>query len=393
MRRLVGLVAALAFTFAFAAAAEAQIKNRWRIEWKNSKPKTYSHYDKFGNLTNYWYFTYELTNPTDDRVPILVDIMMYIESSKELQHDVKRVDVETVRRTFEKERPDERPYESERYGRYYSNVIYPEVEYKIIEEDLKLGNRLRDVSDPTDKDLINGVLMGTEGVKEESIRSFKEKHRYLNPREMRQKAFLQPKETVHGIAIFKSVDPRANVVEIHVSGLVDIFKITQVTEDDLLLEYENRVLIITYEFRGDPFEREKDVLLISRPARWAVKRIGPIASKDTIENLVKAMVETIKKEQEWADAGLKPEDIERERGKHGITRQDVNVVARTFRLAVDKDFGYDFEKSVLENKQAIWRMHEWWTTYKGKLIFDYAKNKFVVDESELPGKKNVDKEK
>lgn len=392
MRRLVGPAAALAF-LALAAAAEAQIKNRWRIEWKNSKPKTYAHYDRLGRLTNYWYFTYELTNPTEDRVPILVDIMLYIESGKDLQHDVKRVDVETVKRTFERERPDERPYEAERFGRYYSNIIYPEVEYKIIEEDLKLANRLPNVSDPTDKELINHILMGTEGVKEESIRSFKEKNRYLNPREMRQKAFLQPKETVHGLAIFKSVDPRANVIEIHVSGLVDIFKITQITEDDLLLEYENRVLIMTYEFRGDPFEREKDVLLLSRPARWSVKRIGPIASKETLETLVRAMVETLKKELEWAEAGLAPQQIDEARRKHGITPQDVNVAARTFRLAVDKDFGYDFDRSVLENKQAIWRIHEWWTIYKGKLTFDPAKNKFVVDESELPGRKVVDKEK
>ena len=74
---------------------------------------------------------------------------------------------------------------------------------------------------------------------------------YLNPREIRDARFIQPGQRIHGIAIFKNVDPRAHVYELHVSGLVDIVKITAVTEDEWKMEYEPQTLKIRYERQGE----------------------------------------------------------------------------------------------------------------------------------------------
>ena len=60
-------------------------------------------------------------------------------------------------------------------------------------------------------------------------------------------------------------------------------------------------------------------------------------------------------------------------------------MAMIFKLAVEKDFGYDPSKDVLENEKAVWRIHEWWITNRSKLVFNEVTNRFEVKDDPLPG--------
>lgn len=387
MKGFAGALAALILVGAMAAGAEAQVKERWKLDYKmEGKPRIYTHRNALDQLTNYWYFTYSVTNNTDQRVPMLIDLMLYVEVGKTMQHDVDKVSLIKTKDVFDKTIPYTRPYEKQLFGRFYNSTIYPEAEYDIIIEDLKLGNRLKDKEL---NDAVEGIIKGNRGIQEESILAFKKAYRYLNPREMRQKQYIQPGEMVHGLAIFTDVDPRANVVEVHVSGLYDIFRVIQQTDEDVVLAYENRVLREIYEFPGDAFFREKDVLLPPPKREWLIKKVGPIASRETVDALVQVMIDYLKFDLDARVNNMKPEEIEKARHDQGIFDFDIHVCARTFEQAMVLKFGYDVEKSPWENRRAIWKMHEFWLTNKSKLAFDTVKNQYVIKEDILPGKIDV----
>jgi len=386
-------LAALALTAALAPDAQAQVKDRWYLKYEQGHPQIFTHTDKSAGPTTYWYFTYTLTNPSDQRVPIIVDLQLYVETGKGMQTDTEKTKVETISAIFDyrKGEPWKREYEASRFGRFYSNVIAPEAEYAIIEHDLRLGNRIRD------KELqhwVNGLLGGNRGIVEESILNFKKKNFYLNPREMRIKGHMQPGETIHGVAIFQDVDPRANVIETHVSGLQDIFVLERTTTDEEnVYSYENRVFVLSYEFRGDAYERTKDQLLPPPKKKWITKRIGPIASKETMRSLIDMMVEYLKQELEWRLQGLTPEEIAKNRHARGILDSDIHATAEVFQKAiVVVEFGYSRDLAPWENRNAIWRMHEFWLTNMSRLKFDFAKNRYEVIEEPLPGHENFKKD-
>lgn len=386
MRGIVGAFAALALVCAISTAAHAQVKERWKLDYKmESKPRIFTKRSPLDLLTNYWYFTFSVTNNTDQRVPMLIDIMLYVEAGKTLQHDVDKVNLIKTKDVFDKAIPYTRPYEKQLFGRFYNPTIYPEVEYDIIIEDLRLGNRLRDKEL---NDHVEGIIHGNRGIQEESILAFKKAYRYLNPREMRQKQWIQPGEQMHGIVIFTDVDRRANVIEVHVSGLYDIFRIINETEEDVNLVYENRVLRETYEFPGDAFEREKDAILPPPKREWLIKKVGPIASRETIEALVQTMIDYLKFELECRVKGMEAEAIDKARHDLQILDADIHICARTFEQAMVLKFGYDVDKSPWDNRRAIWKMHEFWLTNKSKLAFDTGKNQYVIKEDILPGKIN-----
>jgi hypothetical protein len=386
-----GLPLALAALFAAALPAldaHAQVKERWHLKYEQGHPQIYTHRDKAVGPVTYWYFTYSVTNPTDERVPILVDIQLYVETGRGMQTDVEKTKIETVSAVFDYRKGDpwKREYESNRFGRFYSNVIAPEAEYAVIEHDLKLGNRIRD------RELqhwVNGLLGGNRGIVEESILNFKKKNYYLNPREARIKGHIQPGETIHGIAIFQDVDPRANVIETHVSGLYDIFVLEAATDEENVLSYENRVFIQTYEFRGDAFERTKDQLLPPPKKKWVTKRIGPIASKETMTALVDMFVQYLKQELEWRLQGLTPDEIAAERHRRGIVDADIHGAADVFQRAMAVvEFGYNRDLSPWENRHALWRIHEFWLTNKSRIRFNFAANRYEVFEEALPGRED-----
>jgi hypothetical protein len=374
---------ALVVVASASAVAEAQVKNRWRLQWSNDKPQIYTYRAPNDTYENFWFFTYTLENTSDEIIPLIVDIQLYTESGKELQNDFRKIDPPIIK----EELANPRKSEALKYGRFYANVIDPEAEYKIIEYHAKIGNR----ADGIVRESIEAFKKGfTEDPPEEFKGRWKKGDRmYLNPREMREARVIQPGQKIHGIAIFKNVDPRAHIYEIHVSGLVDIVKITAVNEDEWKMEYEPQTLKIRYERQGDPFEIERDVLYRMAKKEYVVKKIGPIASKDTIDRLVNGLADTLKKELEWKEKDLKPEEIAKKREADGIEPLDTRVMAEVFRLATDKNFGYDPTKDVLENEKAVWRIHEWWITNRSKLIFNEITNRFEVKDDPLPG--TVDK--
>lgn len=406
MRRwIAGILGALIALAGLLPACRAQERERWYLRYEQEKPKIYVYKDKTRGPTTWWYFTYKITNPTDQRVPLLVDVQLYVESGKSLRTDTEKVKIETISSVFDPNRgdPHNRPYRQKRFGRFYANVIAPEVEYEIIANDLRLNNRLDDTelrkhlkkvteNDPELKHHERGVLSGNRGIAEESILRFKQKGYFLNPRELRIKGHLQPKETIHGIAIFTDVDPRANIIETHVSGLQDIFTIVadKTNPEELVPAYENRIFVTRYSFRGDAYERARDRLLPPPKRFWITRKIGPIASKETIDTLIGMMIEYVKKEWEWRMKGLTPREIDSFRRDLGYLAQDVHNAAEIFQKAlVTVEFGYDRDKSPWENRQSIWRMHEYWLRNKSRLRYSYTDNRYEVFEEALPGHERI----
>lgn len=375
---------AAVFAVSSAAVAEAQVKNRWRLTWSNEKPQLYTYRSPDDRYENFWYVIYTLENNpeinNEEVVPLLFDVMLYTESGKELQHDVQKVDPVPLKEVLE----NPRRAEALKFGRFYANVIDPEVEYKIIERHARIGNRSPGIV----RESIEAFKKGfTEDPPAEFAGRWKKGDRlYLNPREIRQMRYLLPGQKVMGVAIFRNVDPRATVYELHVSGLWDILKVTSVTEEETRLEYEPITLKIRYLRHGDPFEIEKDFILRQPKApEYVVKKIGPVASKDTIDKLVRTLADALKREREWKDQNLSAEEIEKRRKIHGIDALDCRIMAMVFRVATEKDFGYDPSKDVLENERAIWRIHEWWITNRTRLLFNEITNRFEVREDVLPG--------
>jgi hypothetical protein len=370
---------ALALGLPLASQAEAQVKNRWRLHWDNEKPQIHTYRSPADKYENYWYFTFTLSNKTDEIVPLIVDVHLYTESGKELQDDHLKVDPQSLK----SERDNPRKAESLKYGRFYANVIDPEVEYRIIESHARLGNR----SDGIVRESIEAFKKGFESEPPEHLaKKWKKGDRmYLNPREIRDARFIQPGQQVHGIAIFKNVDPRAHLYEIQVAGLVDILKVVAVTEEEWKIEYEPQTLKIRYERQGDPFEIERDVLYRLARKEYVVKRIGPVAAKDTVDKLVMSLADILKKEQAWKEKNVPVEELAKLRAKDGVDILDTRIMAMVFKEAVNKDFGYDGSKDVLENEKAVWRIHEWWLAHRAKLVFNEASNRYELKDDPLPG--------
>lgn len=377
MKKAIVLAAALLCS---AAAAQAQTQPRWKLDYDAEKPQIFTYRDGLDNLENYWFFTYTLANNTDRTIPLLVDLMLYTDLGKELQHDAAKVDPEPAKET--RDRP--RRAEALRFGRFYSNVLVPEhIEYKIIEHHAKLGAR----SPGLVREAIESFKKGFEedpADPEFQGRWKKGDRLYLNPREMRLQRFIQPGQKLHGIAIFRKVDARSRVVEVHASGLWDVVRVDSYLPEEMTLHYENKVLKTRYEFRGDEFERGWDVLVQTK-REWTVKPIGPIASKDTLTKIVDTLLAELNREEKWASGELKPEEVEAQRKANPLTPIDHLIAARVYRLATGQDFGYDPEKSLLENKAAVWRMHEWWVTHASRLSFNEATGRFELQDNTLPG--------
>jgi len=374
----------LALLTGSAAVADAQVKNRWRLQWSNEKPQLYTYRSPDDRHENYWYVVYTIENNAEvnqqETVPLIFDVLLYTESGKELQNDFRKVD-ETV---IKEREGAPRKAEALKYGRFYANVIDPQVEYKIIEHHAGLGNR----SDGIVRESIENFKKGFENDPPPHLAGrFKKGDRmYLNPREIREMRYLSPGQRISGIAIFRNVDPRTTVYELHVSGLIDIVKIVAVNDDEWKLEYEPWVMKLRWLRQGDAFDVERDVLRLQpRAPEYVVKKLGPVATKDTVDKLVHELSEAARREKDWKDANVSAEDLAKNRKSAGIDALDGRIMAMVFKIAVNVDLGYDPAKDILENEKAIWRIHEWWLTNRSKLVFDEISNRFVVKDDPLPG--------
>lgn len=387
---------ALALLFAAAAAAEAQVPDRWRLQWDNEKPQVFTYRTENDVYENYWFVVFTLENTTDrippDQsgsnmdIPLIVEVMLYTEPGKELQNDVRRVDAGVIK----EEREHPRRAEALKYGRFYASVVEPQAEFKIIEYHAKLGNRSPGI-------VLESIEAFKKGFDKDPPEMFRGKRwkkgdrLYLNPPELRKLRVIRPGQKIMGVAIFKNVDPRARVYELHVSGLIDIIKVTAVTEEEWKMEYEPQTLKLRYVRHGDEFHIENDPLFKLEKKEYVVKKIGPIASKDTVDKLVLALSDTLKKEKDWKEQGIAQEEIDKRRAKDGIDPLDTRTMALAFKLATNMDFGYDPLKDVLENERAVWRIHEWWINNRTKLVFNEITNRYEVKDDPLPGALAPDK--
>jgi hypothetical protein len=441
-------IMALLVLLVAANLAEAQVRDRWHLDWKNEKPQMFVYRTPDDKIEVYWYLRYEVVNRSSRPVPIIVDPIMYVETGREMLADISKVDRHLLKDrmaakgydmlvlrdgrkvygkvTFSGDKYDVRTsgtFESHsgsevvrwvknsgevlellKYGRYHSPVTDPIVEFKIIESVARLGNRspgivresieaykrgfTRDpkVWDPAEKNyLVKDSWLKGRWKKGDRL--------FLSPREMRRQRYIQPGQKLGGLAIFRNVSNRAKRIEVQVSGLVDIVKIEPYEEGELeekgeLAEmnivYENRVLKIIYAFPGDEVNRIEDMVLY-KSREWTAKKIGPIADKETIGKLVDAMVQGLRNEKDWKGEGKTGEEIAALREKEGIGPLDIRIIARTLQLATGQEFGFDPSATILGNEKSIWRMHEWWLTNKSRLAFNEITNRYEVVRRELPG--------
>ncbi|MBI2933656.1 MAG: hypothetical protein HYY16_18590 [Planctomycetes bacterium] len=366
-----------------ASFCEAQTKPRWKLDMEHEKPQMITYRGEMDQLENCWFFVYTLTNNTDEVIPLHIDIMLYTEVGKDLQHDVRKVDPEPTKATLE----DARKYPSLKFGRFITDAVVPQaIEYKIIETHAKLGNRSPGIVQESIEELKAGFK---EDPTAPDVKGrWKAGDRlYLNSREMRRQRFIKSGQKLQGIAIFRNVDPRGRILEIYFSGLWDPIRVEGYEPGDVKMVYENKVLRIAYEFKGDEYERERDVLAQTR-REWVVKAIGPVASKETLNTLIETMLERLKQEEHWASGEVPAEDVETAKKREPLTPVDLTICARIVRAASGKDFGYDSEKSILDNKAAIWRIHEWWVTHRSRLAFNEATGRFEPQDEKLPGRQD-----
>src|SRR5436190_24194339 len=74
------------------AVAEAQVKNRWRLQWSNDKPQIYTYRTPNDTFENSWFFTYTLENTSDAIIPPTADVLLYTEPRQELQNNVRKIE-------------------------------------------------------------------------------------------------------------------------------------------------------------------------------------------------------------------------------------------------------------------------------------------------------------
>jgi hypothetical protein len=371
--------ALVAFAGVFGAGvAHAQPHDRWKLDYSQEKPTLFTYRYPSGELENFWYVVYTVTNNHPEKViPLILDVTMYVETGRELQADLRKVDPDAARAAS----GDSSKYEELKYGTFISNIVQAEaVEHKVIEYHAKLGNRSPGII----RQSIEELKKGDGGTKSPRY--------YLNAGEMRKQNSIQPGQKLTGLAIFRGVDPRAQVIEIQVSGLWDVLRIEAILGDtdemeDFKLHYENRVYKHTYWFPGDQFNRERDVLTLMRQPTWVIKSIGPVASKTTIETLVTTLLKVLNFCEDLAkqgkDAAAMTAAIQE---KFGLAESDFQISARIVSKAL-KEFNYDYDKTLYQNQVPVWRMHEWWVSNKNKLAFNDKTGKFEVREEVLPGTK------
>ncbi len=448
MARIRTVLALFAVLFAAAGVCHAQVRDRWHLDWKNEKPEMFLYRTPDDKIETYWFVSYDVYNPTHESIPLILDVVLYVESGKEMMHDVRKVESDTIKDALAADRYDvlilkdgnkvygavsfreneyvvqtahetrkipankvekwlKRPGEVKellKYGRFHPSILHPEVETKVIEFVAGLGNRSPGIvlesieafkkgfdRDPQVADPAAKIYL----IKDSWLRGrWKKGDRlFLNPKEIREQRFIRPGQRLGGIAIFQNVNPRAQSVELQVSGLVDIIKVerpsAKETEEDPDLAlpkivYENQVLKLRYEFMGDEYNRMEDVVVF-QSREWVVKRLGPVADKETLQLLVDTMVNALQRERDWREQGKTAEEVDVLRTKEGIGAFDLRIIAQSVRLATGKEFGYDSSKGILENEAAIWRIHEWWLTNKSKLVYNEATNRYDVSGDVLPG--------
>ncbi len=398
----------------------AQIHDRWHIELRTQERPQFFTY----NSKRYLYFTFELKNTLKEtNCPLMLDLTAYVEKQKSMVDDKTKLNIDVLKDVLrdnvvsckkcqtiqdfpitkckkcdtdlygaikttansvkckkcdtDQEFPtrkckkcdadlydaikekDHKGYQKYVLGKYCTAVISPEVEYRLIEHIAGLSNRTKDVI-------------------KASIDEFKNNGYFLSLAEIRKKKVLKPGQKITGLAIFENIDEDAIFLEIFIAGVFDFVNIISIVEGEMELEYKNDILKIVYEFDKVRAGKDEDFVRFKKRER-VTKRIGPISSKDTLQKLLDTMFDQVRKENAWAKEKLKPEELDARRQKDGISKLDVNIAANIFLLATGLDFGYDLDKTILENEAAIWKIHDFWVNNKHRLTYDEGYNQFILE--------------
>src|SRR6266850_1689926 len=113
-RALASSLVAAVGVLAGASLAEAQIHERWKLDYFEEKPTLFTYRHPSGELENYWYVYYTVTNNTSKDIPNLLDLTMYVETGRELQSDLRKVDPDAAKAAA----GDRTKYEELKYGTF-----------------------------------------------------------------------------------------------------------------------------------------------------------------------------------------------------------------------------------------------------------------------------------
>lgn len=314
-----------------------KLKKRWEVDFEYRPLKIFTNVDPLGARKNYYYFTYTLTNKSDETAPLNLDICLKID----LTH------------------PDLVAAGNKSRVKYYQDSLQPLVGENIIFTEEKL-------------------LGLSIGIRKDRVKELKEKLLYLNCQELRAKKDLFANETVTGIAIFEEVDPQARLYEIMVGGLVDVVKRRYPgeaqpdavkdshIEKDLqearsgktpTYEYENRIRKITYLCEGDEFNKQSRPLVEQVIApKWIIRNYGPMGEKTVLNTLIEALADE----------------------NPAVRWSSFYLLRRLTGFA----FNYDSEKEAKdeENQKSLKLWQEWWYRNKEKLAYNTIMNQFQIIE-------------
>ncbi|MBI4244463.1 MAG: hypothetical protein HY606_10270 [Planctomycetes bacterium] len=369
-------------------------KKPWELDFKvTTKPTLYKKGKEY-----YWYFVYEIKNITDVKVPNLLDISMYVEIGRQYLSDREKVDIERYKKLYGEGDITKRDYQTERFGTLYTNLYFPDIEIEIIAIDAGLNNRNRVLIEESIDNFRSGEKKGYRcivhtsyfvdeagicGICEIPLEKVYLKGLYLNPRNLRVISQIEPAQTLHCIAIFHAKDVGSQKLDIQVRGLRSNIDISKISTTGIETEDKPKVLHLTYDFSGDPYNRLEDVVtFIGR--KWDVRRIGPQVTKEQLNQLLELLIRAYQMEKKWERSEISAEEVEKLRFQEAITGVDINIAFRVFQIATDVGVPYQQDKGILENKDLLFKIQEWWIKNRSKVKYDYAQNKYIVEEETNP---------
>ncbi|MBI3268327.1 MAG: HEAT repeat domain-containing protein [Planctomycetes bacterium] len=234
----VGAIATLAL-FLCSSGLFADVKRRWRLDFECEKPDLITYEGEGGDREDFWFVVYKVTNPTDQDVPLIIDLTL-------------RTDKD----------------------RYSHNGYFPGPEEQIV---AKLEH-----------------LVGlSAGLRHERLKEMKAAGRHLNTSDQRAKKFLKPKESFQGIAVFANVDRDLRTIDLLVAGLMDPVKYRTgkpKDEEDAKRKYayENQILKFSYKRANERYYVQFDPIQFVRKD-WIVKVLGTVGDLDTVRILIEAL--------------------------------------------------------------------------------------------------------
>lgn len=301
---------------------KTKVRTRWMLEFTNDAPKIFTYNSPLNEKKNYWYLVYQITNPTDDSIRLGIDICIHA--------------------ILDKNKPET--------DKYYQDAIHPIIEDgMIIAEEKLFGLNI--------------------GLQKERIKELKTELKYLNCKEILDKKEIKPKETIKGIAVFNDFNPKSIILEVMVSGLVDVVKwryenppdmASNIPGERLLYEYESKIWKVTYECPGSELWIQNK-LLNEVKKEWLTRNYCPLGDKKGLE----IMIESLKD----------PNPLLRWTGWYLLSN------------LTSLNFEYDPQKNLQDNEKAINLYREWLSRNKDSLIYNSVLNKFEIKPQEKPPEK------